>query len=198
VTTTVTGCVTPEPEISVRIDKTNDANEDGIFTNSEEAELEDQDVDFHLVITNTSDETVQITDLTDAFDQTVIDLLLDECSAFDGATLDPGESVECTFTLEDYSPAAETTTVDVAEVCVVLVGGTQTACDDNPSRVSTREVLGETVTPTSPAPTTVTPPGGVAFTGAGGVVPLATVALLMLTVGTGLLWAGRRRSSNDA
>ncbi len=47
-------------------------------------------------------------------------------------------------------------------------------------------VLGTTVTP-------VTPPSGVAFTGASGVVRLAGLALLLLLVGTGILFLTRRR-----
>jgi uncharacterized repeat protein (TIGR01451 family) len=196
VTTTVTGCAGPAPEISVRIQKTNDANEDGIFSNNEESKNEGRDVDFRLVITNTSDETVRITDLTDAFDQTVLDLLDGECD-LDGVELDPGESVTCTFTLESYSPPEDTAIVNVAEVCVQIVGGVEVACDDNPSRVRSAVVLGRTVTPSTPPPApppTRTPPGGIAFTGpATVVVPLAALALVLLTVGTGFLWAGRRR-----
>jgi hypothetical protein len=185
-----------EREISVRIVKTNDANEDGIFTDFEEARLEGQDVDFHLVVTNTSNETVEITTLTDAFAGTTIDLLDAECPALDGAVLAPGESIECTFTLPNYAPPAETVLRNVAAVCVQIVGGQLTACDDNPSRVTSAVVLGRTVTPTDtpPAPTlTRTPPGGIAFTGPAAVVSLAGLALAMLTIGTGLLWAGRRR-----
>ncbi len=62
---------------------------------------------------------------------------------------------------------------------------------------------------TSPGPTTITPPdsptdtvspttvappgGGPAFTGPGNVIPLAVIALSLLTAGSGLLWAGTRR-----
>lgn len=198
VTTTVTGCAGPAPEISVRIQKTNDANEDGIFTNNEEARTEGQDVDFHLVITNTSDETVEIVTLTDAFEQTVLDLLGAECLSLAGMQLDPGESVTCTFTLEDYSPSARTAIVDVAEVCVEIVGGVQAACDTNPSRVRSAVVLGRTVTPTPPPAPTRTPPGGIAFTGPAAALPLTAAALLLLTLGTGLLWAGRRRGRTDS
>jgi hypothetical protein len=190
----------PTPEISVAIAKTNDADQDGTFTNNEEASGEGQAVTFHLVITNTSDETVEITELTDSFEQTVIDLLADECPALDGVQLDPGESVECTFTLPNYSPDADSEIVNVAQVCVIMVGGTPTACDTNPSRVTSRVILGRTVTPTptGTAPTT-TPPGGIAFTGPPAVIPLAGLALLLLSVGSGLLWVGaRRRRPEDA
>jgi uncharacterized repeat protein (TIGR01451 family) len=201
VTTTVTGCAGPTPEASVLIQKTNDANEDGIFSNNEEAKNDGQDVDFELVITNTSDVAVEITDLTDSFGQTTLDLLDDECAALAGMVLDPGESVTCTFTLNDYSPAQGTAIVNVAEVCVQIVNGIVTACDTNPSRVRTAVVLGRTVTPTPTTPPspvrTTTPPGGIAFTGPSSALPLTLLALALLTLGTGLLWAGRRREGPD-
>ena len=203
VTTTVTGCATPgpTPEATVRIEKKNDANEDGIFSNNEEAKNDGQAVDFELVITNTSDVAVEITELTDSFGQTTLDLLADECSSLDGVVLDPGVSVTCTFTLPNYSPAQGTAIVNVAEVCVQIVNGVVTACDTNPSRVRTAIVLGTTVTPTPtqpPAPVrTTTPPGGIAFTGPSSALPLTALALALLTLGTGLLWVGRRRERPD-
>jgi uncharacterized repeat protein (TIGR01451 family) len=206
VTTTVTGCggpgpgpgPGPAPEITVLIQKTNDADEDGIFTSNEEAKNDGQDVDFKLVITNTSDVAVQITDLTDSFGQTTLDLLDDECAALAGLVLDPGESVTCTFTVNDYSPAQGTAIVNVSEVCIMIVGGTETACDTNPSRVRSAVVLGRTVTPTPTPPPTRTPPGGIAFTGPSSALPLTALALVLLTLGTGLLWAGRRREQPDS
>jgi hypothetical protein len=184
-------------EISVLIEKTNDANQDGIFTDFEEARTEDQDVTFQLVITNTSDETVAITDLTDAFEQTTIDLLDVECASLGGAVLGPGESTTCVFTLPGYSPAADTTLTDVARVCVEIVGGVETACDTNPSRVGSAIVLGRTVTPPpGQQPRTETPPGGIAFTGPSVALPLILFALVLFVLGTGLLRAGYRRSGS--
>jgi hypothetical protein len=167
-----------------------------VFSNNEESKNEGRDVDFKLVITNTSDVAVEITDLTDSFGQTTLDLLADECSSLSGTVLDPDESVTCTFTLSNYSPPEDTDLVNVAEVCVVMVGGTPTACDTNPSRVQSATVLGETVTPTSTPPTT-TPPGGIAFTGPSSALVLTGLALALLTLGTGLMWAGRRRERPD-
>jgi len=55
-----------------------------------------------------------------------------------------------------------------------------------------------TRTTTSVLPTTVTPPGGTAFTGAEGVVPLGAIALFLMSVGSGLLWmSGRRRRGDE-
>ena len=45
-------------------------------------------------------------------------------------------------------------------------------------------------------PTTVTP-GGTAFTGVEDVVPIGALALMLMTSGSGLLWAGSRRRRQD-
>jgi uncharacterized repeat protein (TIGR01451 family) len=195
VTTTVTGCTGPNPDVTVLIEKTNDANEDGIFSNNEESKKDNLDVAFRLRITNTSDVAVAITDLTDSFNQTTLDLLAAKCPALAGVTLDPDESVTCIFTLNNYSPAQGTAIVNIAEICVEIVGGTQTDCDTNPSRVRSAIVLGRTVTPTptTAPPPTRTPPGGIAFTGPGSAIPLTALAFALLTLGMGLLWAGNRK-----
>jgi hypothetical protein len=170
-------------------EKANDANGDGRFTNSERSDAKGLAVDFKLVITNTSSVDVEITALTDSFDGTTLDLLTAKCSRLAGVTLDPGESVTCTFRLNDYSPAANDDIVNTARVCVRRVGGTATACDMNPSRVRTREVLGKRVRPTR----TITPPGGLAFTGPSEPVLFGALALALLVTGAGLLWAGTKR-----
>jgi uncharacterized repeat protein (TIGR01451 family) len=54
-------------------------------------------------------------------------------------------------------------------------------------RASIDVVLGQTVTPP------VTPPAGLAFTGASGVLQIAGVALLLLLLGSGILFFTRRR-----
>jgi uncharacterized repeat protein (TIGR01451 family) len=54
-------------------------------------------------------------------------------------------------------------------------------------RASIDVVLGQTVTPP------VTPPAGLAFTGASGLLKMAGVALLLLLLGTGILFFTRRR-----
>jgi hypothetical protein len=45
-------------------------------------------------------------------------------------------------------------------------------------------------------PTTVTP-GGTAFTGVENVVPIGAIALMLMTSGSGLLWASSRRRRQD-
>ena len=54
------------------------------------------------------------------------------------------------------------------------------------TETTTDEVLATTVTP-----------GGTAFTGVEDVVPIGTLALILMTSGSGLLWAGSRRRRRD-
>ncbi len=54
-------------------------------------------------------------------------------------------------------------------------------------------VLGTTVTP----PPSKTPPGGTAFTGSNDILPLAGAALVLLVIGSGLLYLGRRREGGS-
>ena len=55
---------------------------------------------------------------------------------------------------------------------------------------------GTTTTDPTVAPTTVSP-GGTAFTGVENVVPLGAIALMLMTSGSGLLWAGSRRKRDQ-
>jgi hypothetical protein len=185
-----------EPGINIRIVKSNDANGDGIYSNSEEAKKDNLDVPFELIITNTGSEPVVIDSLTDEFEQTTLDLLAGRCASLNGVTLDPGESTICTFTLNNYSPPQGTSIDNTAEICVHMEDDTTTTdCDDDDSRVRSAVVLGRTVTPTptGPPPTT-TPPGGIAFTGPGGdAVRFGLLAIALLMLGTGAMYLGHRK-----
>jgi hypothetical protein len=179
-----------EPGIAIRIIKTNDANGDGIYTDNEEAKKQGLDVPFKLVITNVGEDAVRVTDLIDSFDRTTVDLLENKCASLDGIVLEPGESVECTFVMRNYSPPQDTVLENNVEVCVKQMGGDKTDCDDDPSRVRSAEVLGRTITKT--------PPGGTAFTGSNDTLRFGLLATALLLLGTGIVYAGyRRRQSYD-
>ena len=84
-------------------------------------------------------------------------------------------------------------------------GGTTTSMTSTTSTTPTT-VSGSTVTPpssssTTPLGTTVggktVSPGGTAFTGLENVVPLGAIALVLMTGGSGLLWAGARRRGDE-
>ena len=186
--TTLVNCVSPG--VSVRIAKTNDADGDGHYTDSEEAKRSGLDVPFRLEIVNTGTVDATITDLADAFDQQTIDLLNDKCADLKGVTLAPGEAVVCKFVMNNYSPPASSgDLVNTAKICVENAAGDKSNCDTNDSKVRSAEVLGKTITPTI----VPTPPGGTAFTGSNGTIRFGLVALFLLMVGSGLTYLGYRR-----
>lgn len=120
----------PEPGNGITVVKTNDANDDGVFHDEETAPGAGADVDFMFTITNDGEQTVTIDEITDAWpghDAAAIEGLVcegeDEGEIRIAAVLelpfdiDPGDTVTCTFSVEDYSAAAGgsvTNTVDVS------------------------------------------------------------------------------------
>jgi len=179
-----------EPGVAIRITKTNDANGDGRYTDTEEARRSGLDVPFRLVITNTGEEAVTLTDLTDTFPGDTINLLNGQCSNLSTKTLAPGESVKCLFTVKNYSPNSDAGyKTNSAEVCAQLDGGSTTDCDSDTSKVRSAEVLGRTITP----PPTQTPPSGTAFTGSEGTITFGLLAMALLLFGTGVMYAGYRK-----
>jgi len=73
-----------------------------------------------------------------------------------------------------------TTTTTIATVAPTTIHKTTA------SETTTDEVLATTVRP-----------GGTAFTGVENVVPIGAIALMLMTSGSGLLWAGARRRRRD-
>jgi len=78
-------------------------------------------------------------------------------------------------------------------------GGTTTTpppAPTTPPPVAPTTIHTSTTTTDEVLPTTVTP-GGTAFTGVENVVPIGAIALMLMTSGSGLLWAGSRRRRHD-
>jgi hypothetical protein len=116
-----------------------------------------------------------------------------------------------TVTVECGLPT--TTTVPVTTTIPGGGGGGGGGTTTVPTTTASPTVAPTTVTPTttttaspsvaptttrspSVAPTTVSP-GGTAFTGVENVVPIGAIALLLMTSGSGLLWAGSRRKRDE-
>jgi hypothetical protein len=100
----------------------------------------------------------------------------------DIAVLQPQETVKCTgtYTIPPNSRAEITN--------IVVAGGTDPAGD----LVQDRDTF--TITVVAGTVVTKTPPGGLAFTGGPAtVIPLAVAAIALLTLGSAMLWLGRRR-----
>jgi hypothetical protein len=115
-----------------------------------------------------------------------------------------------TTTTTTTSPTTTTTTSPTTTT--TTTGTTTTTVPGGGGGGPTTTVPVTTTVPPSIAPTTVTPstttrspsvapttvqPNGTAFTGPENVVPIGAIALMLLTSGSGLLWAGSRRKRDQ-
>lgn len=122
----------PEPGNGITVVKTNDANGDDVFHDTETAPSAGADVDFQFTIHNDGEQTATIEDMTDAWpgheaadiedftcvgpDDPEVELSAAAVYTELPFDIDPGDTVTCTFTVEDYAPSAGgsvTNTVDV-------------------------------------------------------------------------------------
>jgi hypothetical protein len=128
-------------------------------------------ITFTYTVTNSGDVPL--------FDVSVDDNVLGHIC--DIPVLQPHGTVVCTGSYTIPANASGTITN------IVIAGGTDPAGDivEDEDDFTIAVVAGTTVTKT--------PPGGLAFTGPAAAIPVAALAVLMLTAGTGLLWLGRRR-----
>jgi hypothetical protein len=141
-------------------------------------------------------------------------LTISHCTAGSTTTSTTSPPSSTTETTTTETTTTETTTTETTTSETTTPGtttsetttpGTTTSQTETTSTTGTT-VSGTTVTPpgssstppqgTTVLPTTVTP-GGTAFTGIENVVPLGAVALLLMTGGSGLMWAGARRRRGE-
>jgi LPXTG-motif cell wall-anchored protein len=151
---------TPSFTYGLDVDKVNDADEDGEFSDAETADEEGATVEFQITIRNTGSGPLVLESIDDRiFGLETVDLLEEgvlDCGDVvltEGSVLAGGAVVTCTFELDDYAPApgtSQTNTVDVV---------TDRAEDEDTSVVDVEpiEVL-PTPPVTPPGPPAVTPP----------------------------------------
>lgn len=144
---------TPEgaPTFSIVVDKLNNADGQGGFTDSEVADNASATVPFQISIENDGDAPVTIESVMDTwpggtpvnvFTAVGLDCDLDPGAAdalvpdvpLAGLALDPGDVVVCTFAVANYAPAAGQSLTNT--VGVITVEG---AADDDTSIVTTRQ-----------------------------------------------------------
>jgi uncharacterized repeat protein (TIGR01451 family) len=99
------------PDITLTVVKTNDANGDGVYNDSETALAAGQTVPFRITVTNNSTVDVVLDSITDAWSTEVGALQINPiCAAsFVGVDLEPGHSATCDFTVDNYSPPSGST-----------------------------------------------------------------------------------------
>lgn len=192
---TITNSRNPIPQTPLlAVTKTNDADGDGIFTDSEVGTAGDP-VTFKLVISNPGLVGVVLDSITDAFGATTVDV----CAPLLGQTVPPSGALECTFTLAAYVPPGGQQVVNTATASGHEDGDPgDTVSDSDPSTVLSVAVLGEQETPgTTGGDTSVLPgitrSGGSLATTGFGALPLLVAAGAMLAVGASMVGAGSRR-----
>ncbi|HEV8571615.1 MAG TPA: DUF11 domain-containing protein [Actinomycetota bacterium] len=180
------------PDIDVR--KTNDADADGSFHDEEEALHEGDPVTFRVVITNTGNVAIQLDSLLDEYEETSInpDCLTAEGENVLGMTLEPGESVTCFFTVDDYAPEPNGEIVDVVTAEGHDVQNPETTVSDfDDSTVTTPQVLPRPpVRPRPPQPPA--PPGEVLAATGAELALMGLVALALVLAGIVLSYLGRK------
>lgn len=82
-----------EDPIAIRLEKTNDANQDGVFSDAEIAQP-GATVQFQLKITNPTDQAVTLVSIQDD----IYELAGSQCETLEGKILPAGSAVICTFT----------------------------------------------------------------------------------------------------
>ena len=97
-------------------------------------------------------------------------------------------------------PPSETSTTTTSSTTTTTPTQSPTVAPTTTTTATQSPTVGATTTTTTTQSATVGPttiqPGGTAFTGVENVVPLGVVALILITGGSGLLWAGSRRKRN--
>jgi hypothetical protein len=108
----------PLAPIVLNVVKTNDANGDGTYNDSETSLLPGQTVPFRITVTNNSTVAVVIDTVSDTWNDAVGTLSINpQCLvAFVGQVLQPGDAATCDFTVANYSPPNGTNIINTGEV----------------------------------------------------------------------------------
>jgi hypothetical protein len=121
-------------------------------------------------------------------------------------TTTPGGTTTTTTpggTTTTTTPGDTTTTTTPGATTTTTATTSTTTPTSSTSTTSSTTIGPTTVRPTTTSPVTIGPTtvqpggGGIAFTGIENVVPLGAIVLMLMTAGSGLLWAGSRRKGED-
>lgn len=161
--------------------KTNDADADGSFSDTEVAPTAEATVTFRVEIVNVGATDLVITEVRDALEGGFGRFDIPVCDALLGERIQTGATVDCAFTLEDYAPEGgqKVNTLQVTAVETTSPSTSVSGSDTSTVAFSEAAVLGITINP-------------LATTGAD-VNRLLRLALALLTVGSLLFTAGRIR-----
>jgi hypothetical protein len=179
-----------QPSLAILVDALNDADGDGIYSDSETASQSGADTDFKAIISNTGTTEFEITGVIHSFLEQGARAQVEVCGDLYGLTLGPGESFGCSFSVADYAPPIGKTLVNTvtASAMEVAGSGTRGTSDSDNSTVATLladQVLAAAIGQAS---------GPLAFTGTDAAV-LVALALVLLAAGGSAHFLSRIRGA---
>jgi uncharacterized repeat protein (TIGR01451 family) len=135
-TSVVNTVVPPRPDLHLTVVKTNNADGVGGYSDTETSPGPGMDVDYRVVVTNTSTVAVALDGVADVLGAAASVPIT--CATALPATLAPGASATCDFTLTGSSPAYDGSVTDTATVSAHEVGYTDnTVSQHDTSTVNT-------------------------------------------------------------
>ena len=176
-----------QPSLAILVEAVNDADGDGIYSDTEIASTPGADVSFKALITNIGAVNFEIATVTNSYDGGTGAAQGTVCGELVGIMLAPGETLACSFPVADYSPAKGESLVNsiTAAGFEVGKGARRGASDSDVSTVDTIIASDEVLA--------VAIKRNLAFTGTDAARLLA-VGLLLLAAGGISLSLARLRS----
>lgn len=176
-----------QPSLAILVDAMNDADGDGIFSDSESAPEPRADVTFKALVTNIGSTNFEIAGVSHTYAGATGPTQAKVCAELTGIMLAPGESLACSFPVPDYAPARGESVVNTLMAAGFEVGKSarRGASDSDSTTVGTL-VTGDEVL-------AVAIKRNLAFTGTHAARLLA-LGLVLLAMGGALVSLARARS----
>jgi hypothetical protein len=176
-----------QPSLAILVDAMNDADGDGIFSDSENAPEPRTDVTFKALVTNIGSTNFEIAGVSHTYAGATGPTQAKVCAELTGIMLAPGESLACSFPVSDYAPARGESLVNTLMAAGFEVGkGARRGASDSDSTTVETLVTGDEVL-------AVAIKRNLAFTGTEAARLLA-LGLVLLAMGGALISLARARS----
>jgi hypothetical protein len=177
-----------QPSLAIIVNALNDADGDGIYSDSETALASGADITFKAIITNMGATAFEIAAVSHSFNQKSGRVQVEVCADLDGLTLGFGESLACSFSVEDYSPPLGESVVNTVTASAIEVTGSGRRGTSDSDNTTVSTLFGDQVL----AVAIDRAPGPLAFTGTNAVRLLALALILLAAGGAALYLSGVR------
>jgi hypothetical protein len=178
-----------QPSLAILVNALNDADGDGIYSDSETTPEAGADVNFKAIITNMGSTAFEIAAVSHSFKQEIDRVQVEVCADLDGLTLGFGESLTCSFSVESYSPPMGQSAVNTVTASVIEAAGSGSRGTSDSDNTTVSTFLEDQVL----AVAIERAPGSLAFTGTDA-ARLLVVGLLLLAAGGASLSLSRVRA----